>query len=973
MRRTLFMGIIIATLVFLITPKISQATTIITVNSTADTTTNDGVCTLREAIISSNNDAASGLAAGECAAGSGDDIIEFNIAEPADFTNDGQNGYTIKPQEATPQITETVTINGYSQPGASENTTTAPNPFDAVILIELDGSESGPGFSAGFNVGLSAEDVVITGFAINRFFGQGVGGAGGGPRVAVKGNYIGTDPTGLIDEGNANIGIQGGEGWIVGGLNPEDRNIIAGNDSNAIATDEDDWMIQGNYISVDATGLVALSNSQDVSPALTFDQSDGHTIGGSNAGATNVISGHNEYAVSITDSNDTAVEGNYIGVGYDGISPLPNGGDGVYANTSDNLHINDNVISANDAHGINIANSNNTEITGNKIGVDKNGANDLGNEFSGISLDESTGIIGGVLPADENIVANQIDGPGVAIKGDGKKVSILNNSIFDNRYLGIDLGYNDLTENDPLDADTGPNDLLNHPHWTDMTTGGGGTTATYNLDVPAGDYRIEFYYNDTFDANGHGEGQVFIDSQDITSNGSGEQEFTKFLPPAGLTDIAMTATEIDESSSTGFGATSEFGGEAPPVTDVMVKNELLNTSEVTQGSTVDYKYAFKNLGHSDLELDDFDGSGMNPFATNLFIAVVPFELNFVAVSSTNADIECSLYPVDTNNPAVVGFLPNHPDHDIVTCTYTGASATLSEDEEIDTTLSFVVDGSSDLEFETNLVSGWPEFDPDLPTMNNGFSFDAQCVGYTDMLDCYEGEQINNFATSVFPDHDNDGIPSTVENAGPNNGDANNDGTLDSLQANVASYINAITNKRVVLEVSDTCSIESTGVSAESANTVQDGSYIYPLGLLAFTLDCGEAGSTADVNQYFFDAAAESYTLRKYDTNTNTYFNIDNATISQETIGSQVAIKASYQITDGGALDMDQAADGSITDPAGLALQPNLLEALPTTTGRIISQLASTGQAARIVMFVALAMIVAGLSAVFYVRQRFKAV
>ena len=52
----------------------AQAATIV-VNSTADAIADDGQCTLREAIIAANNDAASGVSGGECAAGSGDDTI----------------------------------------------------------------------------------------------------------------------------------------------------------------------------------------------------------------------------------------------------------------------------------------------------------------------------------------------------------------------------------------------------------------------------------------------------------------------------------------------------------------------------------------------------------------------------------------------------------------------------------------------------------------------------------------------------------------------------------------------------------------------------------------------------------------------------------------------------------------------------------------------------------------------------------
>ena len=49
----------------------------IVVNSTADTVANDGQCTLREAIVAANTNTALGDAAGECAAGAGEDTIDL--------------------------------------------------------------------------------------------------------------------------------------------------------------------------------------------------------------------------------------------------------------------------------------------------------------------------------------------------------------------------------------------------------------------------------------------------------------------------------------------------------------------------------------------------------------------------------------------------------------------------------------------------------------------------------------------------------------------------------------------------------------------------------------------------------------------------------------------------------------------------------------------------------------------------------
>src|SRR3712207_1774109 len=93
----------------------SAAPTVFAVNSTADP--GDGVCnstecTLREAITAAN-------------AGAGLDTISFNIP--------GSGVQTIAPATALPIITDPVVIDGYTQPGAQENTLQQGS--NAVLLI----------------------------------------------------------------------------------------------------------------------------------------------------------------------------------------------------------------------------------------------------------------------------------------------------------------------------------------------------------------------------------------------------------------------------------------------------------------------------------------------------------------------------------------------------------------------------------------------------------------------------------------------------------------------------------------------------------------------------------------------------------------------------------------------------------------------------------------------------------------------
>ncbi len=108
-----------------------------TVNNTADPgngTCDAFGCTLREAITAANDNP-------------GADTIVFNIP--------GTGVKTISPTSAFPSLAEAVTIDGYTQPGASENTLAIGN--DAVLLIELNGTNAGA-FTTGLTSTLRVHD-----------------------------------------------------------------------------------------------------------------------------------------------------------------------------------------------------------------------------------------------------------------------------------------------------------------------------------------------------------------------------------------------------------------------------------------------------------------------------------------------------------------------------------------------------------------------------------------------------------------------------------------------------------------------------------------------------------------------------------------------------------------------------------------------------------------------------------------------
>jgi hypothetical protein len=169
----------------------------------------------------------------------------------------------------------------------------------------------------------------------------------------------------------------------------------------------------------------------------------------------------------------------------------------------------------------------------------------------------------------------------------------------------------------------------------------------------------------------------------------------------------------------------------------------------------------------------------------------------------------------------------------------------------------------------------------------------------------------------LPD-DDDGAAETAEDQAPNGGDANNDGTPDKLQATVTSFMDPVSGKYAALETTGCTSNSHVNTASEDLNAIKDGAFNYPAGLMNFTINCSSNGATATVTQYFYGVNPTDMVLRKYNPTTSAYATIEDAVISSVIIGGQQAAKVVYQITDGGPLDQDGTANGTIVDPSGLA-------------------------------------------------------
>jgi gliding motility-associated-like protein len=247
----------------------------------------------------------------------------------------------------------------------------------------------------------------------------------------ITGNFIGIDINNNLN-GNKNNGIQldNCSNNTIGGNTAILRNVISSNTNSGIYINagSNGNLIQGNYIGVDTTGLVARANNYGI-----------QIIGSStNTISSCVISGQKTQGIMVQDlSNGQKIQGNKIGVGSDGVTKIGNLGVGVYfTNKCTGNSVGGkgfslrNYICNSASEGVKIENSNGNTVLGNFIGVDtKNNA--AGNGQNGVylfngSLNDTIGSL-----AFRNVIANNF-GNGIKIENG------CNGSFVQGNYIGID-------------------------------------------------------------------------------------------------------------------------------------------------------------------------------------------------------------------------------------------------------------------------------------------------------------------------------------------------------------------------------------------------------------------------------------------------------------------------------------------------------------------------------------------------------
>ena len=446
-------------------------------------TRDSGAGSLREAINQANDNA-------------GLDGIEFNIP--------GTGPHTIQPTTGLPEITDTVIIDGFTQPGASPNTNLPGLGSNALLMIELDGS--GAGVASGLVI--TGANCKIKGLVVNRFALVGIGIAGtGASGNLVQGNFIGTDVTGSADLGNVldGVQIQDAPNNTIGGAQPGEGNILSGNGDDGIfinGTGASGNVVRGNFIGTDVTGSADLENALF---GVQIKDAPNNIIGGSQAGAGNVISGNDEDGIFVVNpgASGNVVQGNLIGTDVTGRADLGNGGNGVI-----------------------IQDASNNTVGGSRAG---DGNVIAFNDFSGVTVGSSL---------EDTSVSN----------------SIRRNAIYSNGALGIDLGDDGVSASDSLDADTGPNNLQNFPAITSALATESTTRIVGSLkSFPNEEYTLDFYANNESDDSNFGEGERYLDSVTVITDRLGDASFDVTFAEEPISGELITATATDS-----LGSTSEF-------------------------------------------------------------------------------------------------------------------------------------------------------------------------------------------------------------------------------------------------------------------------------------------------------------------------------------------------------------------------------------------------------------------------------
>jgi titin len=368
---------------------------------TVTTTADSGAGSLRQAITSAN-------------ALAGPDDVKFAIP--------GGGGKTISVTSAPlPVVTGRLRIDGATQPG-----------FAGTPLVRIDNGTGTTSFTNGLDIKAGQSQVLslsVTGF------GAGVVLRTGGENT-VAGNRIGLAPSGAAD-GNAAVGVaitDGSRANTIGGTTAAARNVISANGEGVVVIGASNAnKLMGNYVGLVPGGGSALGNTN--AGIRIADGSKNNVVGGTTAGAGNVISGNGGgMNINGAGTTGTVVAGNFIGTTASGGAALPNLDGVVVSNGATGNTVGGdratarNLLSGNSSSGVTLSGDGTDAnvVAGNDIGVDRAGTTALPN-LRGvfIVLGPSHNVIGGTTTARRNVISgNTFHGVDVELDGsDDNRIS----------------------------------------------------------------------------------------------------------------------------------------------------------------------------------------------------------------------------------------------------------------------------------------------------------------------------------------------------------------------------------------------------------------------------------------------------------------------------------------------------------------------------------------------------------------------
>ncbi|MBS0495873.1 MAG: tandem-95 repeat protein, partial [Proteobacteria bacterium] len=377
----------------------------------------DGSISLREAITAINNTSTGGSPV----------HLEFAIA--------GTGIHTITLGSALPAITKPVIIDA-----TTDDSFAAQGNRPAIVLSGNNSVVNGLRLNAGSGGstirGLVVTNFTDTGIAINASNGN-----------TIAGNWLGLNSAGTGAAGN-NVGVSvtNATNNIIGGTSAADRNVISGNSWLGVyfAGSSASNQVLGNYIGTNAAGTGSVANNFGI---VVSGSAQNNTIGGTSAGARNVISGNTYDGLQVNSTSATAnlIQGNYIGTNAAGSAALANLGMGIVLNSANNTVGGTaagagNVISGNGKAGVNIngASATGNLVAGNYIGTNAAGTAALGNSTYGIQIDagSANNNIGGTTAAHRNVISGQtnasyLGAAAIVISGAGTSGNVV-----EGNYLG---------------------------------------------------------------------------------------------------------------------------------------------------------------------------------------------------------------------------------------------------------------------------------------------------------------------------------------------------------------------------------------------------------------------------------------------------------------------------------------------------------------------------------------------------------